>query len=317
MPTYTIPNFNVVANIWRAGGGPPGPPDVTTDAQLYTFSRASVDVTEADPGTYQPAVYLRVPRGTDLRQTDIAEVVAGSGYTYTVRWVERVHLGFPNEYLEGLLQQDNVPDPLITQAANGLAIGNGMPTTTILLALPPLPLGRFVAFLTVNNNDFTAPVCDVDGNPLTVILTGSPGAGASFVTYALHGDIPANPGVPVFNATIPTNATNWLLVYTVLQGLANPGIGAAGGSAGVASTPSFAAGATAIGRTFAQGFILLEPTTGAIITADAPFTDQAAQLPGGLDGRGSFCNMSVIANPTLTDTALVGVDWLALVIYFQ
>lgn len=109
MPTYTIPNFNVNANIWRAGGGPPDPPDVTTLAQLYIYSRVAVDVNPADPTTYEPAVSLRVPKGTDLRKTDVIEVEAGSGFMYTCRWTERVHLGFPNEYFEGLLQQDATP----------------------------------------------------------------------------------------------------------------------------------------------------------------------------------------------------------------
>lgn len=80
---------------------------------------------------YTPPIYLRVAIGTDLRVSDIVDVPAGAGKLYTVRWVERVHLGFSNEYFVGIVEQ--VPPPpasLLLEDGTDLLLEDG---TSILL----------------------------------------------------------------------------------------------------------------------------------------------------------------------------------------
>ena len=102
---FTLPTFNLVANIWRAATPLTDPPDVVTDAQLYLSSRVYVATSLVTPGDAVPTVTLRVPMGADLRVGDIVEVEAGDAWFYTCVWIERMHRGFPNEYFVGLLEQ--------------------------------------------------------------------------------------------------------------------------------------------------------------------------------------------------------------------
>jgi len=43
--------------------------------------------------------------GTSLEVDDIVEAAAGDGWTYTVRFTDRMHRGFPNEYFMGIMEQ--------------------------------------------------------------------------------------------------------------------------------------------------------------------------------------------------------------------
>jgi len=108
---YRLPDFNVTANIWRAATPITDPPDVVSDAQLYLTSKVFVQTSIVSPGDTVPTVCLRVPMGTDLQPTDVVECDAGDGHFYTVAWVERMHLGFANEYLIGLLEQGIASPP--------------------------------------------------------------------------------------------------------------------------------------------------------------------------------------------------------------
>lgn len=102
---FTVPNFNLSCNQWRPPNVPPDPPTDFLACQLYLNSRVAVNILPGDFTRYVPVLYLRVPFGTDLQVNDVIEVEAGSAWFYTVRWVERVHLGFPNEYFVGVLEQ--------------------------------------------------------------------------------------------------------------------------------------------------------------------------------------------------------------------
>lgn len=116
MPFF-LPNFNLLAAVWHDPRHPPDVADFTTDAQLYVASRGLIDIQPEDFIRWQPPIYLRVPKGTDLKRHDSVKIVKVNGipvvdpYIYTVRWVERLHLGFPNEYLVGVVEQRTSPFP--------------------------------------------------------------------------------------------------------------------------------------------------------------------------------------------------------------
>lgn len=131
MPTYSLPQFNVLANVWTAELGsfqtrytyksPTRARDFQVQAQLYIQQRFSAAVgvmllsTTTNVNTaYMMRIDLRVPKGTPLRYPipnttdgssnfDVVEVPAGSGRFYFVVFVVPVHLGFPNEYLTAVL----------------------------------------------------------------------------------------------------------------------------------------------------------------------------------------------------------------------
>jgi len=105
---FTLPIFNLAADVWTAGHTPAAdPPDVLAlPTQLYLTSRGLLDITPGSVNLWVPPVFLRVPIGiyTPVRG-DIAEVVPGSADFYKVRWTQSTHRGFPNEYLSVLVEQ--------------------------------------------------------------------------------------------------------------------------------------------------------------------------------------------------------------------
>jgi len=103
--SYTLPIFNVDCNIWHSPSVPPAVPDLFSSCQLYVNSRGLLDIDELNDREWVPPVYLRLPFGTDVRREDLVECGAGSGNWYHVRWVERMHLGFANQYTIALLNQ--------------------------------------------------------------------------------------------------------------------------------------------------------------------------------------------------------------------
>lgn len=117
-----LPDFNLVCNIWR-------PPDVVTDpptftnvpCQLYIYSRTSTDIKPGAFDTYNPTIMLRVPKGTDLQVDDVVEAAAGDGWLYTVRFTDRMHRGFANEYFMGIMEQEGMVPPsashILTEAS--------------------------------------------------------------------------------------------------------------------------------------------------------------------------------------------------------
>lgn len=131
MPTYTLPDFNLTANVWTAELNslsarwsfqpPTRARDFQTPAQVYIQQRASVSsyaIPFRDGSNVTAGVLvridLRVPKGTFLRYPlpnnldgssvfDLVEVPAGSGKFYFVVLVVPVHQGFTNEYLMAVL----------------------------------------------------------------------------------------------------------------------------------------------------------------------------------------------------------------------
>jgi len=105
MGFFTLPTFNQSCDIWHDGTPTTDPPDLSPACQLYLNTRGLLDIDPSDDTLWQPPVWLRVPPGTDVRALDTVECPPTSGGVYHVRWIERVHLGFPNEYAVALLDQ--------------------------------------------------------------------------------------------------------------------------------------------------------------------------------------------------------------------
>lgn len=102
---FTAPVFNLAVNLWRPPNVPPAVPDSIFAGQLYFPPRGLLDITPGDFTMWHPPIYLRAPIGTDIQQSDRVEIAAGDGWFYTVRWVDRAHRGFPNEYVVCVLEQ--------------------------------------------------------------------------------------------------------------------------------------------------------------------------------------------------------------------
>ena len=102
---YTLPTFNLVVNLWHSGHVPPAAPDLVTVGNL-TPGRREITPYVLEPGgaALEANMYLLLPAGTDIRDAkggtgnDLAEVPAGSGRFYTVKFVDDVAFGFANEH---------------------------------------------------------------------------------------------------------------------------------------------------------------------------------------------------------------------------
>lgn len=102
---FRLPNFNLMANVWRQPGGAYASPDVTAGCNLSQGRRA-LFITSGHPTGSFPQLETEIlfPKLTDVRaawnglQNDIVEVPAGSKRFYSVRFVDDVAKGFANEY---------------------------------------------------------------------------------------------------------------------------------------------------------------------------------------------------------------------------
>jgi len=113
---YTVPNFNVFADVWSTGHVPADddPDFENLTVQLYIYSRVSFDVQPCELELYQPPIQIRIPRQAPIPWVNgqVFEVPAESGRYYRARFKERVHIGFPNEYLVVVVVQcgsDGIP----------------------------------------------------------------------------------------------------------------------------------------------------------------------------------------------------------------
>jgi hypothetical protein len=105
---HNVPQFPLIANIWRFGNAPPNLPDVITPAQLHVGvqMRQIQGLATFSEGMITRFIYA--PKGTDIRpfwrnSNDFVELPAGSGRFYSVMDVDDVAKGFPNEFRIGLL----------------------------------------------------------------------------------------------------------------------------------------------------------------------------------------------------------------------
>jgi hypothetical protein len=102
---FNLPTFNLTCGRWRPPNAPPALPDITFVGQLYFGSRAYLDITPGNFNEWEPPIFLRVPSGTNILPHDVVEANLGDGWFYNVRFVDRVHRGFPNEYFCAVLEQ--------------------------------------------------------------------------------------------------------------------------------------------------------------------------------------------------------------------
>jgi hypothetical protein len=93
---FTLPQFNTLADVYRRTLVSWTLIHHNLPCQLYVNSRLTNDQNEDLDDNI--VVILRVPKGTGLVPRDVYEVPPGSGWWYAGNEVERVHLGFPNEY---------------------------------------------------------------------------------------------------------------------------------------------------------------------------------------------------------------------------
>lgn len=100
---YTPPQFNINVDVWSAGHVPSedDPDFENVTSQFYVYSRVIFDVQPCELELYQPAMQIRMPIAAVVPWTDgqVFEVPSESGRYYRARFKDRLHLGFPNEYL--------------------------------------------------------------------------------------------------------------------------------------------------------------------------------------------------------------------------
>lgn len=105
---FFLPNFNLLLSFWDSPNTPVGgPPDhVDQPVQVYVSSRGLLDITPGNPSDWIPPIFLRVPLGSH-RPTpgDIGGIQPALTDFYKVRWVQNIHMGFANEYINILVEQ--------------------------------------------------------------------------------------------------------------------------------------------------------------------------------------------------------------------
>lgn len=114
---YTTPNFNLLVDVWDAGNVPADddPDFENVTMQLYVYSRVSFDVQPCELELYQPPIQLRMPVSVLAIWTSgqVFECPAESGRYYRARFKEKIHQGFPNEYLVAyVVQCDDTGAPI-------------------------------------------------------------------------------------------------------------------------------------------------------------------------------------------------------------
>jgi len=125
---YTVPVFNVPIDVWDAGHVPDDdvPDFENVTVQFYVYSRVSFDVQPCELELYNPPIQIRFPVSTLAIWVSgqVFEVPAESGRYYRARFKEKLHLGFPNEYLVAYVVQCNGAGvPLIRDIENAEPCG--------------------------------------------------------------------------------------------------------------------------------------------------------------------------------------------------
>jgi len=144
---YTVPVFNVPIDVWDAGHVPDDdvPDFENVTVQFYVYSRVSFDVQPCELELYNPPIQIGFPVSTLAIWVSgqVFEVPAESGRYYRARFKEKLHLGFPNEYLVAYVVQCNgAGAPLIRDIEfaepcpeEEVAEGEGELTLSLSLAL--------------------------------------------------------------------------------------------------------------------------------------------------------------------------------------
>jgi hypothetical protein len=105
---FTVPTFNLSANVWHAPNTPPSAPDATVACNL-AFGRRTSSYQGLYSSTNEPIMSLLLNPSEDIRGpqcvagADVVEVPAGSGRIYQIIGVDDIGKGFANEHRAALL----------------------------------------------------------------------------------------------------------------------------------------------------------------------------------------------------------------------
>jgi len=100
--SYVLPTFNLTFSAWRNATDPRynAPIASGVPCQLYIYSRYIIDQHESDQGYYVPPVQLRMPVGAFVPLFgDVYLISRNTKMYYKAFWADRMHAGFPNEYI--------------------------------------------------------------------------------------------------------------------------------------------------------------------------------------------------------------------------
>jgi len=108
MPAY-LPSFNILCDIWTVGKYPDvdAPTYVDVPCQLYVNSKGLLDIEPDDQWAWVPPIWVRMPL-SHFTQWGVATIFSapkGLSEFYKARWKNRMHAGFPNEYLVAVVEQ--------------------------------------------------------------------------------------------------------------------------------------------------------------------------------------------------------------------
>lgn len=108
---FKLPDFNLLCNIWPVHDAPGEGPAMYQDVpcQLHLNSRTPVAQEYGTYWAWNPTIFLRMPLEYLLAwtQAGIIEISSGDPDYYIPRMKERMHRGFPNEYLVIMCDQSN------------------------------------------------------------------------------------------------------------------------------------------------------------------------------------------------------------------
>lgn len=115
MPSYRLPNFNLVCNMWDFTAAPAyaDPRWTNFPVQKYVNPKWASEYSAGGAEDFLSPIILRFPRVDPFDNTwpqwepAYFEVPAGSTTYYRVRQCEIMHEGFPNEYAICICQQSH------------------------------------------------------------------------------------------------------------------------------------------------------------------------------------------------------------------
>jgi hypothetical protein len=326
---FTVPVFNIAVKMWRLPNAPPAAATSTFNAQLYFTPRPNYPITPASNTQFQPPIYLRCAMGTDVKPGDVIEAASGDGWYYRVRWVDRCHRGFPNEYLACLLEQGNnltppgpgpFPPPPPPPPAGGGPYYGYAGITSAGAAVNNLALGG-VALASASDRCYLACLAVSALAPImTATCNGAPatnigGAAAVGPYLGQTGDLrifEGNPGAGpvawVANcAGLTTAYIDLISINLTNPGAANIGYNGVSGASPAAPTVAMAAPVAAVPTPLLSACGCLQ-TVGNVEAYVAPFVDVGAQVAQAFLGMESTLNLACYGNPPLgVQTAVASV----------
>jgi len=124
---FRLPSFNLTVNIWRTTTPLTNPPDVVSTCnlspgRLVTMQGEGAALSEAEAGSVQAYMIVRLPANTDIRdgfrtflaRGDTVEIPAGTLRYYYVWYVDDIAKGFTNEHRFALVVKADAgwPEPI-------------------------------------------------------------------------------------------------------------------------------------------------------------------------------------------------------------